>query len=193
MPSQRINVKKDTSDVENIAKPGFEGNSGKSEIPRNQNILLIGGEQKPGVFRSKSKNYNSGAHRGLPNLIPKNEVQKMVKIPSQAERGKSATQSVIELANAESKELQTTNKEYSSSIPKNKLANKFLPPIQSPKGPPELKVESSVGARSNSPEQEEEEEAPITDYEKRNREKLAEMQEARAREMKQMDEERCKA
>ena len=44
MPSQRINVKKDTSDVENIAKSPFEGNSGKSDNPRNQNIIMIGGQ-----------------------------------------------------------------------------------------------------------------------------------------------------
>lgn len=42
MPSQRINVKKDTSDVENITKSPNEGNSGKSENPRNQNIIIGG-------------------------------------------------------------------------------------------------------------------------------------------------------
>jgi hypothetical protein len=57
------------------------------------------------VFRSKSKNYNSGAQKVLPNLIPKNDAKKILKNPMQAERGKSATQSVIELANAESNQL----------------------------------------------------------------------------------------
>jgi hypothetical protein len=36
---------------------------------------MIGGqiEAKPGVLRSKSKNYNTGAQKVLPNLIPSNK------------------------------------------------------------------------------------------------------------------------
>jgi len=99
MPSQRINVKKDTSDIENIVKSPFEGNSGKSENHRKDNILIGSQiEAKPGVLRSKSKNYNTGAQKVLPSLIPSN---KFIKNQVLGERGKSATQSVIELANAE--------------------------------------------------------------------------------------------
>jgi hypothetical protein len=74
MPSYRINAKKDTSDFENIVKSPIEGYSGKSENPR-KDIIMIGGqiEAKPGVLRSKSKNYNTGAQKVLPNLIPSNK------------------------------------------------------------------------------------------------------------------------
>jgi len=74
MPSQRINVRKETSDVENIVKCPFEGNSGKSENHRKDIVLMVGKiEEKTGVLRSKSKNYSTGAQKVLPNLIPSNK------------------------------------------------------------------------------------------------------------------------